>query len=44
MSNSGQPILPVALDMAGKSAKHTNNCEVESLTGPIGLGLVGCSV
>ena len=43
MSHSGHPILPVALDMAVKGAKHIDECEVESLTGLISSGPEGCS-
>ena len=43
MSHSCHPILPVALDMAGKGAKHIDECEVESLTGLISFRPVGCS-
>ena len=43
MSHNGHPILPVALDMAGKGAKHTDECEVEYLTGSISFRPVGCS-
>ena len=43
MSHSGHPILPIPPDMAGKSAKHIDECEAESLTGPVSFRPVGCS-
>ena len=43
MSHIGTLILPVALDITGKGAKHTDECEVESLTGPTSFVPLGCS-